>query len=447
MFVGFPGYLMPPGTFIREPFKWLKAISDYGGTFSGAPNFAYDLCVHRVNDQQKSELDLSSWVAFNGAEPIRVDTMDRFIREFEPCGFRYDGFFTCYGMAETTVFISGGPPLSPTNVVTVDSSELEQHRVIESDGTRGKQLVGCGQVGSDLEVRVVDPQSLTECEPSSIGEFWVHGASVTGGYWNRPEETLQAFGGALPDDDRKWLRTGDYGFMRNGEPYVTGRLKDLIIIHGRNLYPQDIEQVVEQHFPFLRPCSCCAFSVEAGGEEKLVVVAEGTRDMAARPQADDESERDADQLDGIIDDLRARIFGVFEVVLTSIIFVRPATFPRTSSGKLQRGLTRRMLASDKLRIVRESTIGGLTAAVSDPERTQHLIELVCHAFREWASDEDKTLPPLGGDTTLTSIGIDSIAVIDISFRIEKKLGNSVDPESLITARTIEDLAHQLGNGA
>lgn len=264
LFVGFPAVLMAPNTFLQEPFKWLQAVTEFAGTTTGAPNFAYDLCVRKITSEQKRHLDLSSLkIAYNGAEPVRAETLERFSAAFAECGFRPEACFPCYGMAETTLLVSGGPPLVATNILSLDSDTLERHRIAEA--TNGQRIVSCGQVGPDLEVRIVDPEASVECSPVEIGEIWVHGTSVAQGYLHRPEETEATFQAKLVGDDRHWLRTGDYGFLRGGELYVTGRLKDLIIIRGRNIYPQDLERAVERALPFVEANSCAAFSLTDGG--------------------------------------------------------------------------------------------------------------------------------------------------------------------------------------
>lgn len=343
LFNGFPAALMAPNTFLQEPFKWLHTITEFQATCSGAPNFAYDLCVRKITVEQKQQLDLSSVrVAYNGAEPVRRETLQRFSRAFAQCGFKMEAFFPCYGMAETTLLVSGGPPLIPKNVVTVNSVELEQHRI--ADDTDGQPIVSCGQIGPDLDVRVVDPHTCTECEVDHVGEIWVRGGSIAMGYWNQPKATRESFHAKL-HDDAHWFRTGDYGFVRRNELYVTGRLKDLIIIRGRNIYPQDIENLVEHHLGFLEPNSCAAFSIEGTGEERLLVVAEGTRDMVRWAKQPSEMNREVADLKRVTDRLKADILDHFDVALSELKFVRPTKFPRTSSGKVQRRIAR-LMASD-----------------------------------------------------------------------------------------------------
>src|ERR687898_737743 len=275
LYAGFPVALMSPTSFLQHPLKWLQAISRLGATTSGGPNFAYDLCARRITPEERATLDLSSWeVAFTAAEPIRQETLERFAAAFAPCGFRREAFYPAYGLAEATLFVSGGSKTAPPVVLPVKGVELKRDRVVvASAGEEGaRMLVGCGRTLADQKVVVVNPNSLTRCPPDRVGEIWVSGSSVAQGYWGQADETKHAFRAYLPDTgEGPFLRTGDLGFLHNGELFVTGRLKDLIIIRGRNHYPQDIEHTVEQSHVALRQGGCAAFSVEPDEGERLVV--------------------------------------------------------------------------------------------------------------------------------------------------------------------------------
>ncbi|MFI4875240.1 MAG: aminotransferase class I/II-fold pyridoxal phosphate-dependent enzyme [Blastopirellula sp. JB062] len=442
LFIKIPSILMAPSSFLREPIRWLQAVTQYQATCTGAPNFAYDLCVKKITAEEKKGLDLSSLqTAFNGAEPVRANTLDRFSAAFAECGFHPNAFFPCYGMAETTLLVSGGPPLIPSKSLTVDSVELERHRVVESE--TGQQLVGCGQLSDDLEVRIVNPETLTTSDENAVGEIWVHGASVADGYWNRSRETQDAFRATLPGDRREWFRTGDFGVVRDNELYVTGRLKDLIIIRGRNLYPQDIEQVVERYLDFVEPNSCAAFSLESGGEEKLVVVAEGTRDMIRWAKSNREDNGELTELNHKIDDLRAAILDEFEVALTDLAFVRPTSFPRTSSGKVQRRLAKSQFTNHEFEIVLDSAVRTQDVIETHPAQSGEVVEMICQTLREWAGEEGQALPTLDGNTSFSSLGIDSLAAADVGLRLERRLGLSVDGDALYQQRTIEELGDHL----
>jgi len=284
--------LMSPVAFLQKPLRWLQAITKYRATISGGPNFAYELCVRKITPEQRQSLDLSSWtLAFNGAEPVRPETIDAFCDAFAPSGFRREAFFPCYGLAESTLLVTGGMKFEPPVVRTFDATSIETGTVLTRTGfaPNSRRLVGSGRELDGQDVRIVDPQACEALPPGQIGEIWVSGPSVAQGYWNRPESSAATFEAMLAQPDtrsatqsvKKWqpnpgpyLRTGDLGFFDNGELFVTGRLKDLIIVRGRNHYPQDIEQSAEMASPIVRAGSVAAFSVDIDGRERVVLVAE-----------------------------------------------------------------------------------------------------------------------------------------------------------------------------
>ena len=329
LYLGRPCILMSPVAFLQRPVRWLQAISRYKATTSGGPNFAYELCVSKITNEQRETLDLSSWdVAFNGAEPVRAETLERFTTAFEPCGFRREGFYPCYGMAETTLIISGGIKAARPVLKTVQGEALEQHRVVsasqENDGVR--KLGGCGQTLLEQQIVIAHPDTLIRCQPHEVGEIWVSGKNVAQGYWNRPEETqatFRAYEAGTGEDP--FLRTGDLGFLQEGELFVTGRLKDLIIIRGRNHYPQDIELTVEQSHPVLQQGCTAAFSVEINGQERLVVACEVERT----------SRRNLD-VDAIGKSISQAVIEQHELEVYAILLLKTGRIPKTSSGKIQR---------------------------------------------------------------------------------------------------------------
>ncbi|MEM9488722.1 MAG: fatty acyl-AMP ligase, partial [Myxococcota bacterium] len=289
LYSGFPCTLMSPLAFLSRPLRWLQAISAFRATTSGGPSFAYELCVRKIGPDKRAELDLSSWsVAFNGAEPIRAQTLDRFTETFAPQGFRRSAFLPCYGLAEATLLVSGADKHETPVVddferhsLAHDRAELaaaSAHRASPGESPQGKdttRLVASGRAVLDQRVVIVDPDTRVARPSGGIGEIWVAGPSVAQGYWNRPEATAQAFSARLSDSgDGPYLRTGDLGFVRDGQLFVTGRRKDLIIIRGRNHAPQDIELAIEQACPAVRPGCCAALSVDEAGAERLVIAAE-----------------------------------------------------------------------------------------------------------------------------------------------------------------------------
>ncbi|HSK77309.1 MAG TPA: fatty acyl-AMP ligase, partial [Thermoanaerobaculia bacterium] len=280
--------LMSPVAFLQRPRRWLEAISKYRATTSGGPNFAYELCVRRIPPEERERLDLSSWrVAYNGAEPVRAETLDRFAAAFAASGFRRESFYPCYGLAEATLFVAGGAPGRGFRTEAVDAAALERHETVPArPEAPARLLVGCGRAWEGQRIAIADPESGAELPPGRIGEIWVSGPSVARGYWNRPEQTRSDFQAALAgeEDGPRFLRTGDLGFVANGELFVTGRLKDLVILRGRNHYPQDLELTAERAHPGLRSGSGAAFSVDVDGEERLVLVYEVERRPGAAPE-------------------------------------------------------------------------------------------------------------------------------------------------------------------
>jgi acyl-CoA synthetase (AMP-forming)/AMP-acid ligase II len=346
VYKGRPCYLIPAVSFVMRPIRWLQAISRYQATISGGPNFAYELCARRITPAERETLDLSSWdVAYNGAEPVRADTMKRFAATFASCGFRPSAFHPCYGLAETTLLVSGGS-LRDEMVRTVQTAALEQNRVVDACAHHEnvRTLVGSGHALHDTRIVIAHPESLTACVPDEVGEIWVSGPSVTKGYWNRPEETERACRAYLKDTgEGPFLRTGDLGFMKDGELFVTGRLKDLIIISGRNLYPQDIELTVEQSHPAIRPTCCAAFSVDATGEEHLIVVAEiePQYQPAARTPPDGEAHARPNgrlplDVEAVVRAIRRAVAEEHDARVHTVVLLRAGRIPKTTSGKVQR---------------------------------------------------------------------------------------------------------------
>ncbi len=346
VYKGRPCYLMPAAAFLMRPVRWLEAISRFKATISGGPNFAYELCTRRITPEQREALDLSSWdVAYNGAEPVRADTMRRFAATFAACGLRPGALHPCYGLAEATLLVSGGS-LREDMVRTIQVPALERNRVIAgSDQDRSvRTLVSSGHPLSDTKVVIVDPDSLTACAPDQVGEIWVSGPGVTQGYWNRPEETERACRAHLKDTgEGPFLRTGDLGFMQAGELFVTGRLKDLVILSGRKLYPQDIEMTAEQSHPALRPACCAAFAVDGPEEERLVIVAEVEpqyRPMlrtspsgAANAHANGRLQLDPE---AVVRAIRGAVAAQHDARAHTVVLLRAGRIPKTTSGKVQR---------------------------------------------------------------------------------------------------------------
>ena len=343
LYLGAPCFLMSPWSFLSSPLRWLKAISKYRGTGSGGPNFAYELCVRKSTEAERRALDLSCWeIAFTGAEPIRPDTMRRFSEAFAISGFRADALYPCYGLAEATLIVSGRNRKKELALLTLETAPLEQNQIAFSTAappTPGvRDFVGCGEPLGDERVLIVDPVTRTLSPFGSVGEVWVSGGNVAKGYWNKPEATSETFGGRVePSKEGPFLRTGDLGFFKGAELYVTGRLKDLIIIRGRNLYPQDIERTAEQTHPAIRPGCSAAFPVETPAGEGLVLVCEVTVAKVGDPAQ-------------LVNLLREAVAQAHEVQPHRVVLMKSGGVPKTSSGKIQRSEARLQLGRHTLEL-------------------------------------------------------------------------------------------------
>ncbi len=327
--LGAPATLLPPVAFVQRPWRWLHAISRFRARVSGGPNFGYDLCVRRISPEQHDGIDLSSWeVAFNGAEPIHVQTLRNFTQRFTAYGFDSRAFKPCYGLAESTLLVSAAPTRTQPMVRSFQQAAIAQSQVVPCSDTDAQayRLPSCGK---PIErVVIVDPETHMECPSGRIGEIWVSGPSVARGYWNRREETSDTFRVRLVGNETEsYLRTGDLGFLLEGELFVTGRLKDLIIIDGANHYPQDIERTVGDCHPALEPAECAAFSVELAGREELVVVAAPRRGSKV-------------PLDELRRAIRTAVAAQHDVRIHEIALVEAGRIPRTSSGKVRRNACR-----------------------------------------------------------------------------------------------------------
>lgn len=349
LFAGFEATLMPPLAFVQQPLNWLRAISDRGAAISVAPNFAYELCVRRITADQIKTLDLSGWrLAAVGAEPVRPETLERFCATFEPAGFRREIFFPCYGLAESTVMVSGGPALDEPVIRSFNAHDLAAGRVRPAkEGAMSRQLVGCGQIQSSLTLHLVDPVTSEPCADDEVGEIYVSGSSVGSGYWNAPQATDDTFRARLPEAPGDvFLRTGDLGFMCDGQLFITGRRKDVIILDGLNYYPHDIEASVFGSHPALRDDRTCAFSVDDGGQEKLVVLVEiQRRHRILRGTPSGEAPANAVKATEVETAVRRAVTAAHGVRVAEVVLLRPGVLPYTSSAKIKRAECRERYAA------------------------------------------------------------------------------------------------------
>ncbi|WP_427159649.1 fatty acyl-AMP ligase [Aliinostoc sp. HNIBRCY26] len=331
LYVGFPCYFMSPVTFLQRPKLWLKTISDKRVTTTGGPNFAYDLCIQRVDPSSLEGLSLTSWdVAYNGAEHIKLQTLEEFTHTFAPYGFKKSAFLPCYGLAEATLIVSGTNKFAEPLALTIPCSGDE---VLDADASpqqgNTRTVVSNGEVMPELCLRIINPQTLKECPSHHIGEIWIAGPSITRGYWQQPEKNQETF---VYRDGLNFLRTGDLGFLDSQQRlYITGRLKDLIVIDGKNYYPQDIEETVKLSHPAFTEVNCAAFSIAGTYSQKLVVVSEVVRQFAQQVDCYAEEIKQA---------VRTAVYNHYQLTVHDTVLLASNTIPRTTSGKIQRQRTK-----------------------------------------------------------------------------------------------------------
>lgn len=447
LFLGASQVMMSPVAFLTYPIRWLRAMSDYGCSVTGGPNFAYAWCTTKITEEQCEGLDLSSWeVAFNGAEPVRADVMDEFNKKFGPYGFSPRAHYPCYGMAETTLLVTGGDRTKAPVIRAFDRNELVHHRVAEVDGDNrvGRNLVGCGQVLEEEDVQIVQPETRRPLPEDEIGEIWINSPSCGVGYFERPEMSAEVFEARLsPDNGKKYVRSGDLGFMHQNELFVCGRLKDMIIVRGVNRYPQDIEATVESCDSSTRSGGAAAFALTRWDREHLVIVVEVDR---GRKSLDWNS---------CFKNIRTAIAEEHELPPDAIVLVRAHSIPKTSSGKVQRHACKNEFKNGKLRNVvaqwiswehdaqATSTIaapalngepsGALTAEGLSPVVVDSVIRVVNQTAGNRADN-------VGIDTNIVHLGLDSVERLDIAHTLEEAFGGRLPEDVLQEIETVRDVA-------
>lgn len=447
MYCGIPETLMSPVAFLTQPIRWLEAISRFRATASGGPNFAYAWCTMKIEPSQCENLDLSNWeVAFNGAEPVRADVMDQFSEKFAPYGFNPKAFYPCYGMAETTLIVTGGSKHEYPVIRPFKKNDLVEHRVVRTteDDRDGRRLVGCGQVLEEEEVLIVHPETRRPLPDDQIGEIWINSPSAGLGYWHRPVETKETFQARLnPDNGKMYVRSGDLGFMDRGELFVAGRLKDMIIVRGVNRYPQDIEATVEHCHALTRSGGCASFAVTRWDREHLVIVCEVERTQSRQ------------EYDEVIAAIRSAVTDEHDLPPDAIVLVRAYSIPKTSSGKVQRHACKRNFESGEEMIElarwcawevssepisrkdqfaeverngKTSDTGGLAPVV---------VEAVIHFVKQVGQDRAKHVEL---DTNIVQLGLDSLERLDIVQSLQTEFGGQIPEEVLQEVETVRQVA-------
>ncbi|ASS75351.1 hypothetical protein CIG75_10345 [Tumebacillus algifaecis] len=451
LYTGYPVTLMAPVDFIQRPYFWLQTISRLGGTVSGGPNFAYDLCVQKITPEQRDTLDLSTWkVAFTGAEPVRSETLDRFADFFAPCGFQREAFYPCYGLAEGTLFVTGGRIEEAPVIQPFNADLLQQGRAskVEPVFEHAQTLVSSGRLTDGQQsIVIASPDTLSLCSEGEVGEIWVKSPSVAQGYWNRREQTEEVFHAFLTDTgDGPFLRTGDLGFAQDQELFVTGRLKDLVIIRGRNYYPQDLEFCVQKSHQAVHNNNGAAFSIELDGEEKLVIVQEVERQYRRS------------NLQPVLDLIRQSIAEEYQLQVHEIVLIKPVSIPKTSSGKVQRHLCRARYLNNTLDVLctdgSQSELLKLDQiqeerpdqSLADPQGwitdapEQRLEKVRSHLQAQLAQLLRMTSAHPPSDRPISQFGLDSLVAVQFKDEIQGAFGVSLQLSQLLSGPTLDQLA-------
>jgi len=430
---GTPSVLMAPQTFLADPLFWLRAITHFKATASSAPNFAYDLCAARATPEALAGLDLRSWrTAFNGAEPVLPATLERFARTFAPCGFAAEAFCPGYGLAEATLVVSAQPRGRGACVRSFDRDALARHRVVPSADTApgAVRLAGSGIVLGGQRVAIADPDSGRALPADAVGEICVAGPSVARGYWAKPEVNRELFRARLAGtDDGFFLRTGDLGFLHEGQLFVTGRLKDLIILGGANHYPQDLELTARRAHPALGEAAGAAFAVIDEHGESLALVHEINLQHRQFDAA------------AVVAALREAVAREHQLAVPHVALVRFTTLPKTSSGKIQRRRARELFLAGKLDAY-FSTAGATAAPAAPPAVTARPLPPADFARLHAAVAAALGVAPaaLDPDAPLIRQGLSSLRAVELQLALERDFGCRLRPEDFFEPWSVQRLA-------
>jgi len=423
---------MPPVAFLKNPLNWLKAISKYKATTGGGPNFSYDYCIQKIKPEEVEGLDLSSIKNFYcGGEPVRKKTFKEFPKHFSSAKVRTNQMFAVYGMAETTLIVTGKDPASEPGYVRVNQEALSKNKLIfVSEEEKGIDLVSNGRVWMETKVAIVNPETFEETDENTIGEVWIAGPTVAKGYWNKPEENKRTFNAFLSNGKGPWLRSGDLGFIFKGELYITGRLKDLIIIRGVNYYPNDIEYSVQQSHEAFKPNSGAAFSIQKDGIEKLVVVQELERNYL----------RNVD-FDTLLASIRKTIADEHELEVFSVVLIRTGSIPLTSSGKIQRRQTRYEYLTGKLNVIASWQMDETTQEADEASFSKPTEDNIKAWLVQWImKNQHFKKEEIDLNTPITSYGIDSLAAVTLEQEISSQFGFQWHVSYFMLNPTINKLA-------
>ncbi len=435
LYSGYPTVFMPPVSFLQKPENWFKAVTKYKGTSIGAPNFSYDYCTEKIAKEDLVNYNLSNLNnVFCGAEPIRKETFVNFTEKFKTSGFLKNAFYPCYGLAENTLIVTGGYNSDEPKYINIDSTFLEKNKIkiLDKETENSKSFVGCGHVWNDTKVKIVNPEKFIECNNDEVGEIWVQGPSVCKGYWNNPEETERTFNAFLSDKkEGSFLRTGDLGFMYEDNLFVTGRIKDLIIIRGVNHYPHDIEHSTEKCHEALRPNSNAAFSVDIFNEERLVIVQEVERTHIRNLNAEE-----------IFENIRKTISKEFDLQIYAISLIKTGSIFKTSSGKIQRRACKKAFLENSLNEVvswKQEILETEILSEEIPSDLESVQEWIINWLSRKLNIKKDLIDP---EKSILSYGLDSLTAVELEQEVNTKFGIKWSVASFIQENKISALAKE-----
>ncbi|BBN81578.1 hypothetical protein PA25_15630 [Pseudoalteromonas sp. A25] len=463
IYIGSSAVLMNPTYFLQKPFRWLKLLSESKGVTSSAPNFAYDLCVETVKESELALLDLSHWRrALNGAEPVRASTLERFYQKFKACGLKREALSPCYGMAETTLFVTGNKLGDSAKILRLDAKKLQQGQAIPIPITEDQpsvafcdlkhdkpateyHAVSCGITWHDHEIAIVDPKSKRRLDDGCVGEIWINGPSVAKGYWQRAEQTVDVFEGYIDSEEhRPYLRTGDLGFLHDGELYVTGRDKDVLIFRGKNHYPQDIELSVSLADNALDGNGSAAFSITTEqGEEGLVVIQQVKRTAIRKLDTDK-----------VLSAITQAIIDNHGITPHALLLVKPGRILKTSSGKIQRQENKRNYLQNKFDPIasrkalsnsneQNTDNNNVTNVPGDDDKRLLEVSVQRALCEVIATEIESQSEQLDVDASFQSLGIDSMKAVRVSGELMELHDVELEPTVLFEYPTIALLAKHL----
>jgi acyl-CoA synthetase (AMP-forming)/AMP-acid ligase II/acyl carrier protein len=431
VYVGGNNSIIPPGTFLLRPQNWLKSIGKYKAVTAGGPNFAFDYCCERISDDMLDDIDLHTVrPLFCGAEPIKMETLEKFAEKFKDCNFSIDQFYPCYGLAENTLIVTGGELDAKPVYLNVDAKKLEQG-VVEVASANSESpvqtLVGCGYPMVGTTVCIVDPTHQKILQNGKVGEIWVSGPSVARSYWHNDRKSKETFHAFTDNGKGPFMRTGDLGFIHGGQLFITGRIKDLIIIRGLNHYPHDIEHTVENSHDALQLSGSAAFSADMGHGEELVIVCEVKRTAIRTLDADE-----------VIRRLRESISAKHQVEIAALTLVRPGSIPKTSSGKIRRIECRKEFLKGNLQAIAEWAKPKVKPGVLQANESEILMWM-----KNWvAAKLEVDVSTIDTNLPLAEIGLDSILGVVMAKDAEEEFGMEWPIDLFLEETTLRKIAQK-----